>query len=199
MSRAIAGLFLTSALVLSAGAQTTSLFIPGLAGDGPLSVSEIGVGSDGRTTWAVASGAASGTDTPQFPGTATLIEGPNDAVVTYALGDGGAVVSCSISGASAVCEGTITEDGQTSTEVDTLPADPTVVAIATGSGSASNTASSPSATSTSPSSRSSSGSGSPSQTSSAPSATNSNAAVSGQRVSAGLMGVVAAGSLLSLL
>ncbi|TFK46633.1 hypothetical protein OE88DRAFT_1667249 [Heliocybe sulcata] len=198
-----------SAAVLSlnlelVGAQSsTSLWIPALQSDGPLSISEVGAGSDGRTTWLVGPGAASGTDTPRLPGTATLVEGPNDAYLTYGIGNvngapiGGAAISCAISGSQAVCADTITQAGSTVAVTTTAAVSPEVVAVASsGSASASTTASSSSsassATSTSPSSQSS---GNPSQTSStAPSATTSTSgALAVKQVSAGIIGIAALG------
>ncbi|KZT27903.1 hypothetical protein NEOLEDRAFT_1130398 [Neolentinus lepideus HHB14362 ss-1] len=52
---------------LSVQAQT-SLYIPGFD-DQPLSASLIGVGSDDRTTWAIMSGAVTGTVDDAFDGT----------------------------------------------------------------------------------------------------------------------------------
>ncbi|KIM48644.1 hypothetical protein M413DRAFT_82803 [Hebeloma cylindrosporum] len=75
--------------LLGNGAQaqrSTSLYIPGFDPQ-PVSADVIGVGSDGRTTWALHKGKPDPTDTssyPDFVGTATLVEGPDDAFMTYA-------------------------------------------------------------------------------------------------------------------
>lgn len=81
-------------------ADTVSLVVP-LIAEQPFSVSAVGVGADGRTTWQVAPGSQTGTvpaggiPTGEFfhlvfPNSlnsrhslATLIEGPNDAVFYY--------------------------------------------------------------------------------------------------------------------
>ncbi|KZT23956.1 hypothetical protein NEOLEDRAFT_1135781 [Neolentinus lepideus HHB14362 ss-1] len=216
MARSIVALLFAAVvgynLLALAGAQSTSLYIPALGGDGPLSVSEVGVGSDGRTTWAVGPGAASGTITPSLPGTATLVEGPGDAYLTYALGNvGGAAISCAISGSQAECAESLTQLGSTVVVTTIVSVSPEVVAIASsGSASASASArttasssgSASSATSTSPSSRSTASSSSPSQTSStapATSATGTSGASSVKRVSAGAMGVIVLGLFFCLL
>ncbi|KAF5330577.1 hypothetical protein D9619_005273 [Psilocybe cf. subviscida] len=64
----------------------TSLYIPGFDPQ-PIAASVVGVGSDGRTTWALQKGQADTTDTKSyadFHGTATLVQGPKDASLTYA-------------------------------------------------------------------------------------------------------------------
>ncbi|TFK46634.1 hypothetical protein OE88DRAFT_1667250 [Heliocybe sulcata] len=187
--------------VLNAGAQSTTLFIPGFSGDGPLSISELGVGEDGQTTWAVVSGAAQGTEIPKLPGTATLIEDSDGLFLTYNLGNiGGNYVSCAISDGDAACQGAFTEAGSTSYLTRTIPAQPTLVALSGASYSAS---ASLAATSSSPSSGSSASHG-PSQTSStgaAPpaSTTHANGASHMKRTSAGVVAAAAsAGYLLWL-
>ncbi|KZT23957.1 hypothetical protein NEOLEDRAFT_1135784 [Neolentinus lepideus HHB14362 ss-1] len=197
LSLLLAGVVAVS--VLHAGAQSTSLFIPALAGDGPLSISELGAGTDGRTTWAVAPGAsaAQGTEQPGFSGTATLVEGPNDAYLTYALGTVGAAhLSCAISGGDAACQGELVGPGTTSYATMTIPVQPTLVAFAGASTTVGSSASSSSVSS------GSSASQSPSQTlSTAPSATATqvSGAASVKQASVGAVGAVAAGYLLCLL
>ncbi|KZP10875.1 hypothetical protein FIBSPDRAFT_198690 [Athelia psychrophila] len=62
-----------------------SLYVPGFDPQ-PLSVNELGAGSDGRTTWEILPGTPTGTfEEAAFFGTATLIEGPSDAVIAYAV------------------------------------------------------------------------------------------------------------------
>ncbi|KAI0065179.1 hypothetical protein BV25DRAFT_1913805 [Artomyces pyxidatus] len=71
-------------LFLRAVLADTSLFIPGFDPQ-PLSVANLGAGADGRTTWEIVPGSLTGTfDEPAFIGTATLVEGPVDAHLTYA-------------------------------------------------------------------------------------------------------------------
>ncbi|TFK46635.1 hypothetical protein OE88DRAFT_1667251 [Heliocybe sulcata] len=172
-------------IVSLAGAQSTELFIPALEDLGPVSVSEIGVGSDGRTTWAVAPGTAEGTNSPQLPVTATLVEGPNDAVVSYSFIDEVAI-SCAITASIGDCNIQIT--GSDTSTVTTVTGTLTKVnaALATTAASASLS------TATALISGSLTGSG-PSQTSSGvPSATRSNGALRGRSVFAAAMGVIAA-------
>jgi len=100
-------------LVVTRSRGQTSLYIPGMDPQ-PVSVNEVGVGSDGRTTWQILPGKATGTFTAvDFVGTATLIEGPNDAVLSYTLPsqDFGIVEFCNISSDIAYC--TIAVEGTT--------------------------------------------------------------------------------------
>jgi len=61
----------------------TSLFIPGFDPQ-PLSVNNLGTDGQGRTTWEIVPGSLTGTFTEAaFVGTATLVEGPNDAHLVY--------------------------------------------------------------------------------------------------------------------
>ncbi|KDQ61238.1 hypothetical protein JAAARDRAFT_204974 [Jaapia argillacea MUCL 33604] len=97
----ILSLALLSAVTIPVVFAGTSLYIPGFDPQ-PLSVSEIGAGSDGRTTWQVIG--VPGTDGQvDFPGTATLIEGPNDAVITYSVAGLQLLESCSLSAGLAYC------------------------------------------------------------------------------------------------
>ncbi|KAH9170250.1 hypothetical protein EDB89DRAFT_1979660, partial [Lactarius sanguifluus] len=60
-----------------------SIFIPGFDPQ-PLSAGELGTDGQGRTTWEIVPGTPTGTfDTAPFVGTATLVEGPNDAHLVY--------------------------------------------------------------------------------------------------------------------
>ncbi|KAI0048167.1 hypothetical protein FA95DRAFT_1605494 [Auriscalpium vulgare] len=73
--------------ILTSVQADTSLFIPGFD-EQPLSAVNLGVDAAGRTTWAIAPGALTGTwQEAAFYGTATLVEGPNDAHVSYANTD----------------------------------------------------------------------------------------------------------------
>ncbi|KAF9532874.1 hypothetical protein CPB83DRAFT_846525 [Crepidotus variabilis] len=116
-----------SVLILGAGGfahaqSTTSLFLPGFDPQ-PLSADVAGVGSDGHTTWAIQKGKPTGTEDPSdFPGTVTLVQGPNDVSMTYAVPGVTMAISCSISASiSAVCS----EDGQTAT----VPYEPIAVQL----------------------------------------------------------------------
>jgi len=93
----------------------TSLYLPGFDPQ-PLSVNVIGVGGDGETTYQVVPGEPTGTwvgQEPAFYGTATLVEGPDNALISYANPALGTVVqSCTIVNGEASCsvnEGTTTE------------------------------------------------------------------------------------------
>jgi len=95
----------------------TSLFIPGFDPQ-PISADILGVES-GRTTWALHKGAVTGTfDDSGFIGTATLVEGPNDASFTYADEAGGLTLGteCSLSGDLAICSATVSGNIVTETE-----------------------------------------------------------------------------------
>ncbi|KAH9981022.1 hypothetical protein BGW80DRAFT_1267886 [Lactifluus volemus] len=61
----------------------TSLFISGFDPQ-PLSVNNLGVDKQGRTTWEIAQGSPTGTfNQVPFTGTATLFEGPTDPHLAY--------------------------------------------------------------------------------------------------------------------
>lgn len=99
-----------------------SLYVPGFDPQ-PLSVNELGAGSDGRTTWEILPGTPTGTfEEADFIGTgtlmasryltncidilpATLIEGPSDAVIAYAVPAYTMTIaeSCGIANGVAVC------------------------------------------------------------------------------------------------
>ncbi|KAF9532875.1 hypothetical protein CPB83DRAFT_806489 [Crepidotus variabilis] len=66
------------------GQSTTGLFIPGFDPQ-PVSADIIGIGSDGHTTWAIHQGQRTPGDTSSYEdfGTATLVQGPSDAYLTY--------------------------------------------------------------------------------------------------------------------
>ncbi|KAG6876179.1 hypothetical protein C0992_000560 [Termitomyces sp. T32_za158] len=103
---------------LAAVAQT-SLFIPGFDPQ-PISADILGVDAQGRTTWALHQGALTDTfEEPSFPGTATLVEGANDAFFTYADPSGLFTVGteCTLSGGLAICSATVS--GEPATESDT--------------------------------------------------------------------------------
>ena len=111
-------ILLTVVFAGSALAQT-SLFLPGFDPQ-PLSADILGTDAEGRTTWAIHAGAKTGTfDDASFPGTATLVEGPNDASFTYAqAGVFTTGIACSLSGNTAVCSGV--ESGMPVTVTDTF-------------------------------------------------------------------------------
>ncbi|KAF9793246.1 hypothetical protein BJ322DRAFT_114057 [Thelephora terrestris] len=103
------------ALVLSLSFVTadTSLYIPGYE-DEPVSVTVLGVGSDGRTTWRIEPGTPTGTVSPVvFIPTvwSTMVQGPSDAVLYASLPDQvGLTVSCALSSGEANCVGRIDEN-----------------------------------------------------------------------------------------
>ncbi|KAF8580712.1 hypothetical protein K439DRAFT_1662643 [Ramaria rubella] len=110
----------------------TSLWIPGVDGEQPLSAGLLGVGTDRRTTWQLQQGSPTGTFTDPadfgFPGTATLVEGPNDAFFTLSVDDPaeGTLAlgfSCTVSSSIAVCLGQAAGSGVgpgTTTETQTV-------------------------------------------------------------------------------
>ncbi|KAJ3493374.1 hypothetical protein NLJ89_g11034 [Agrocybe chaxingu] len=102
---------------------STSLYIPGFDPQ-PISASVVGVGADGRTTWALRKGQPDATDTSSYPdffGTATLVQGPNDASLTYADSRAQFTIGqiCSFSeNTLAIC--TIVAQGSTATQTDVV-------------------------------------------------------------------------------
>ncbi|KAG6829584.1 hypothetical protein H0H87_010825, partial [Tephrocybe sp. NHM501043] len=95
----------------------TSLYIPGLDPQ-PLIADILGIDGQGRTTWAVHQAPLTAVEEGGLPGTATLVEGPNDASFTYVppgreftLGQ-----ECALSGGLAICSGTVDDQLVTATE-----------------------------------------------------------------------------------
>ncbi|KAI0262043.1 hypothetical protein BC834DRAFT_892776 [Gloeopeniophorella convolvens] len=85
----------------------TSLFIPGFDPQ-PLSVGNLGTDGQGRTTWEIVPGSLTGTfDEPAFIGTATLVEGPNDAHLNWINNELSVTldIQCGIAGGLAACTG----------------------------------------------------------------------------------------------
>ncbi|KAJ3478103.1 hypothetical protein NLI96_g9988 [Meripilus lineatus] len=114
-------LVLASALLLGYVHAQTSLYIPGFDPQ-PVSASQLGIGADGRTTWELKPGVTSGTfDEIGFIGTATLVEGPNDAHLVYSDAAASFVVeeNCSINGGVAVCSIVIASGTSTETALET--------------------------------------------------------------------------------
>jgi hypothetical protein len=106
----------------------TSLFIPGFDPQ-PLSVGDLGTDGQGRTTWEIVPGSLTGTfSEPAFIGTATLVEGPNDAHLVYNNAELSITmdVQCGINNGNAVCTG---DSGYEITPLifPTQPAEPFVV------------------------------------------------------------------------
>ncbi|KAF9479268.1 hypothetical protein BDN70DRAFT_784243, partial [Pholiota conissans] len=104
----------------------TSLYIPGFDPQ-PVSADVIGVDGAGRTTWAIHRGSATGTDTglDNFLGTATLVEGAQDASLTYANADAQFTIGmqCTFSESTlAVC--TIEAQGSTATQTEFISRQP---------------------------------------------------------------------------
>lgn len=155
--------FLAIALALLLGRvyAQTSLYIPGFDPQ-PISVNQLGVGSDGRTTWELQPGVTSGSfDDIGFAGTATLVEGPSDAhlIWTYPAGGLGIDESCVINGGIAVCTVAAASGNTVVTDIETESAVPFEVQGGSAVGSASG-GSSPAVSTPAPSSPSVSPSGS---------------------------------------
>jgi len=83
----------------------TTLYIPG-ADEQPMSVQQLGTDGNGRTSWLIHPGTPTGTFTdPSVQFTATLVEGPSDAVLQGSLPGGPAFsYSCAIAGSQANCQ-----------------------------------------------------------------------------------------------
>jgi len=99
----------------------TSLFIPGFDPQ-PLSADILGVDVQGRTTWALHAGSPTDTfSNAEFIGTATLVEGPNDASLTYVAPAAQFTIGidCTLSDTLAVCSATSGGTVATATETVT--------------------------------------------------------------------------------
>jgi len=108
-------IFVALLLFLSLAVADTSLYIPGFD-EQPVSVSNIGVDSDGRTTWQIQPGKPTGTVPPApFPLTVTMVQGPSDAVVHASLPQFEISLSCALSSSMANCIGDLEQGGQTIT------------------------------------------------------------------------------------
>ncbi|KAE9409611.1 hypothetical protein BT96DRAFT_969982 [Gymnopus androsaceus JB14] len=104
-------------------AQSTSLYIPGFDPQ-PISADIAGVDSNGHTTWVLQAASVTGDDdSGGFDGKVTLVEGSNDAHLTFVdpalsltLG-----YDCTFSSGQALCSG-VAGDGDTSivTETETI-------------------------------------------------------------------------------
>ncbi|KAF8891376.1 hypothetical protein BD779DRAFT_1670985 [Infundibulicybe gibba] len=95
-----------------------SLYIPGFEPQ-PVSADALGIGSDGRTTWALHQGKVTDSlGSSQFIGTATLVEGPGYASLTYANEAAQFTIDqiCSLSGDFALC--TIAAQGSTNVQTE---------------------------------------------------------------------------------
>lgn len=187
-------LLFASAIALSslpAHAQT-SLYLPGFD-DQPLSASVLGTDSNGRTTWEIVQGTptASGQE-ESFPATATLIEGPNDAVISYSAGDVQALESCALSNGVANCNIVANQDGEPFTAEGTETVSYMVVGFAAPTGSPSTTEAS-----MTPKVSTSGGSGTGSGTAASPSKTSG--ALGLKQFASGFAGILAAGAILCLL
>ncbi|PFH51717.1 hypothetical protein AMATHDRAFT_2818 [Amanita thiersii Skay4041] len=113
-----AAVLVVIACARSSRAQT-SLYIPGFNPQ-PVSGDILGVGPGDRTTWALHEGRPTGTESAQsgFVGTATLVEGPDDASLTYANSEVGFTIGevCTFSDGWAVCTIVAAESTQVQTE-----------------------------------------------------------------------------------
>jgi len=180
----------------------TSLYIPD-ADPQPISAGLIGVGSDGRTTWEIQQGSATGTFTDPgddgFLGgaTATLVEGPSDAVMTIAVSSGDFIevgaISCTINNGLADCVRSVSEGGSLFTDTITETASPFLVQ---GGGSFTTSGSGPTSTATSGSQASAASTASSSGASATGTASGKNSAgriqISGERGFIFVVGVVLA-------
>ncbi|KAF9557138.1 hypothetical protein CPC08DRAFT_725273 [Agrocybe pediades] len=104
------------------------LYIPGIDPSTPVSASVLGVDELGRTTWVLQRGTpeattrAGSTSYPDFIGTATLVEGPNDASLTYANAQAQFTIgeSCSFTESTlAVCR-IVAQGGQAVTQTEII-------------------------------------------------------------------------------
>ncbi|KAF5369179.1 hypothetical protein D9615_009987 [Tricholomella constricta] len=103
--------------------MTTSLYIPGFEPQ-PVSADILGVGGDGRTTWVLRQGKATistnghASDRSGTFGTATLVEGPNDASLTYANSVASFTIgqACTFSEGFAIC--TLVGGGSTAVQTE---------------------------------------------------------------------------------
>jgi len=124
----------------------TSLFIPGFDPQ-PLSVENLGTDGQGRTTWEILPGTPTGnSDEVAFVGTATLVEGPNDAHLAYNNAQMSLTldIQCGINNGIAACTGDAGYD-VTPFVFPTAPAQPFLVQGGGGPVSASSTSSQSSA------------------------------------------------------
>jgi len=93
----------------------TSLYIPGF-NEQPVSVTNIGVDSNGRTTWRIEPGKPTGTVEPiPYTVTATMIQGPSDAVVHASFPQIEVSLSCALNSGTADCIGQVQQPGMTIT------------------------------------------------------------------------------------
>ncbi|RDB23764.1 hypothetical protein Hypma_008981 [Hypsizygus marmoreus] len=97
--------------------STTRLYVPGF--NQQMIIGDIlGVDGEGRTTWALRDGQPSNAG---FPGTATLISGPNYVSLTYApFGDAMIDKSCSLTLGLALCATTTALESAIAVETPTL-------------------------------------------------------------------------------
>ncbi|KIY71043.1 hypothetical protein CYLTODRAFT_419184 [Cylindrobasidium torrendii FP15055 ss-10] len=139
---------LTCAMVAADGvrAAVTSLFIPGFDTQS-LSVDVVGVEGD-KTTYALQKGVYTNAEDDEsgFVGTATLVEGPDYASLTYEYNQDDLSLTigydCSLNGEIALCSGV--QDGITYTLTET--ASPFEVAVGTTAAGAAGSGSTPTAT-----------------------------------------------------
>jgi len=93
----------------------TSLYIPGF-NEQPISVTDIGVDSNGRTTWLLVPGKQTGTVEPiPYSLTATMIQGPSDAILHASFPQIEVSLSCALNSGTADCAGQIRQPGMTIT------------------------------------------------------------------------------------
>jgi len=182
-------------------AAQTSLYLPGFDPQG-ISIQVAGTDSEGRTTYVLSPGQATDSDEDAFIGTATLVEGPNDVSMTYAIPEATMTLAeyCTFSDGVAYCNAALNGVTTSATEAVSDLAVQGGVTVAnagatTSAGSAAPTGATASGFSTARSGASTSG---PSQTSpsgSAPAATTTKSGATQLTVStlgfAGVLGMLA--------
>ncbi|KAA1469250.1 hypothetical protein DENSPDRAFT_878773 [Dentipellis sp. KUC8613] len=180
---------LVSMLFAGLASAQFSMYIPGLDPQS-VSVSELGVDAQGHTTWAISPAVSDPSDGLLSP--LTLVEGPNDASFTYAIGPVAAGGTCTFSDQLALC--TVVADGTTNVVTETrssfaVQGGPTGAAGSTPSGSAAQVSTRPTG-SAQPASNPGSGSSSPTSTSGSASAPASSSSGSAGNASAGVKDAV---------
>ncbi|KAL6298612.1 hypothetical protein BKA93DRAFT_754034 [Sparassis latifolia] len=114
--------FLSLVTLLPYVAADSSMYIPGFDAQ-PVTAQEIGVGSDGLTTWLIAPGVPSGTIPTDlgFNGPATLAVGPSNANIVYVDPTMGLSIqeNCAVADGVAVCDAIIVDSETTLSTVIT--------------------------------------------------------------------------------
>jgi len=123
----LGAIFVTLLLSFPFAVADTSLYIPGF-NEQPVSVSNIGVDSNGRTTWLMVPGKPTGAVQPlPLSLTATMIQGPSDAVVHASFPQIEVSLSCALNSGMADCLGQVQQPGMTITTSVREPIKPYLV------------------------------------------------------------------------